>query len=62
MGGRIGQILLHSRVGLPPVLLSVYEMSDSCIQHGDGLSTPSLLSHSATYMADGCSRSTHEYE
>ena len=43
MVGRKGQILLHSRIGSPPELHSVYEMRDSCIQHGDGLSNPNLL-------------------
>ena len=62
MVGRKGQILLHYRVGSPPELHSVYEMRELCNQHGDGLSSPSLLFHSATYVADGCSRSTHEYQ
>ena len=53
MIGEDGETRRADTVAFPPVLHSVYEMSGSCIQYGDGLSNASLLSHSTTYFVCG---------
>ena len=56
---RVGETRRADTVAFPSVLHSVYGMSGSCIQHGDELSNATLLSHSATDVANERSRSKY---